>query len=120
MSFLVAPYEADAQLAFLCASGIADGVITEDSDTLPYRCSTVLFKMERDGSATAIERTPSAAFFRRHKCESGGKVDTISLAGFKDASVRDGSEAHWPRRHAWCGLLPQALARRAPLAGPAS
>ncbi|KAA0155440.1 hypothetical protein FNF29_01815 [Cafeteria roenbergensis] len=89
VSFLVAPYEADAQLAFLCASGIADGVITEDSDTLPYRCSTVLFKMERDGSATAIERTPSAAFFRRHKCESGGKVDTISLAGFKDASFLD-------------------------------
>ncbi|POM66618.1 nuclease 1 [Phytophthora palmivora] len=46
--YVVAPYEADAQLAYLVKSGLADGVITEDSDCLPFGCQTVLFKMDRD------------------------------------------------------------------------
>ncbi|XP_016414013.1 exonuclease 1-like [Sinocyclocheilus rhinocerous] len=35
---VVAPYEADAQLAFLNKSGIAQAVITEDSDLLAFGC----------------------------------------------------------------------------------
>ncbi|XP_018332276.1 exonuclease 1 isoform X3 [Agrilus planipennis] len=35
---IVAPYEADAQLAFLNTQGIADLVITEDSDLLLFGC----------------------------------------------------------------------------------
>ena len=38
---IVAPYEADAQLAFLSKSGIADVVITEDSDLLVFGCKKV-------------------------------------------------------------------------------
>lgn len=38
---LVAPYEADAQLAFLTKSGLAQAVITEDSDLLAFGCKTV-------------------------------------------------------------------------------
>jgi exonuclease-1 len=38
---LVAPYEADAQLAYLCSAGLVDAVITEDSDTVPYFCKEV-------------------------------------------------------------------------------
>lgn len=34
ITFLVAPYEADAQLAFLCRMGWLDTVISEDSDLL--------------------------------------------------------------------------------------
>lgn len=33
---IVAPYEADAQLAFLARSGYVSCVITEDSDLIPY------------------------------------------------------------------------------------
>lgn len=50
----MAPYEADAQLAFLVKQGLVDGVITEDSDCLPFGCRTVLFKMDRDGVAQEI------------------------------------------------------------------
>ena len=39
---LVAPYEADAQLAYMCKQDIVDGVITEDSDAIPYGCKEVL------------------------------------------------------------------------------
>ena len=34
--YVVAPYEADAQLAFLEREGIIDGIITEDSDLLVF------------------------------------------------------------------------------------
>lgn len=39
---VVAPYEADAQLAFLTKSGLAQAVITEDSDLLAFGCKKVL------------------------------------------------------------------------------
>lgn len=38
---IVAPYEADAQLAYLNISGIADVVITEDSDLTLFGCNKV-------------------------------------------------------------------------------
>ena len=39
---IVAPYEADAQLAYLVKEGLADFVITEDSDLLAFGVSQVL------------------------------------------------------------------------------
>lgn len=36
--YLVAPHEADAQLAFLSIHNLVDAVITEDSDALVYGC----------------------------------------------------------------------------------
>lgn len=38
---IIAPYEADAQLAYLNISGIADVVITEDSDLTLFGCKKV-------------------------------------------------------------------------------
>eukprot|EP00644_Phytophthora_capsici_P001019 jgi/Phyca11/121304/e_gw1.43.476.1 len=52
---LFSPYEADAQLAYLVQNGLADGVITEDSDCLPFGCQMVLFKMDRDNVAQEIQ-----------------------------------------------------------------
>ena len=40
---IVAPYEADAQLAFLSRSGIAQVIITEDSDLLLFGCERVSY-----------------------------------------------------------------------------
>lgn len=37
----MAPYEADAQLAFLSRENIVDAVISEDSDLIPYGCKKV-------------------------------------------------------------------------------
>jgi exonuclease-1 len=38
---LVAPFEADAQLAFLSNYGLVDFIITEDSDLILYGCEQV-------------------------------------------------------------------------------
>ena len=41
VEYIVAPYEADAQMAWLALQGLVDAVITEDSDLLPYGCPRV-------------------------------------------------------------------------------
>jgi exonuclease-1 len=39
--YIVAPYEADAQLAFLSKNGFVSAVVTEDSDALVFGCPRV-------------------------------------------------------------------------------
>lgn len=51
IEFVVAPFEADAQLAFLSVIGYIDVVITEDSDAIAYGCSKILFKLDHSGRA---------------------------------------------------------------------
>lgn len=46
LPFIVAPYEADAQLAYLSRQGIVDIVITEDSDLLAFGARSVLYKFD--------------------------------------------------------------------------
>ena len=52
--FIVAPYEADAQMAYLALNGFADAVMTEDSDLLTYGCPVVLFKADHHGECDEI------------------------------------------------------------------
>ena len=47
---IVAPYEADAQLAYLSTSGIIDVVVSEDSDNIPYGSKEIIFKLEHCGN----------------------------------------------------------------------
>jgi len=49
IEFIVAPYEADAQMAYLSITGYVACVITEDSDLIPYGASPILFKMNSYG-----------------------------------------------------------------------
>ncbi|CAK9172928.1 unnamed protein product [Ilex paraguariensis] len=72
IEFVVAPYEADAQLAYLSSleeerGGIV-AVISEDSDLLAYGCAAIIFKMDRYGTGEemvlrevldAVARVPS-------------------------------------------------------------
>ncbi|XP_012058070.1 PREDICTED: exonuclease 1 [Atta cephalotes] len=51
---IIAPYEADAQLAYLNISGIADIVITEDSDLTLFGCKKIFFKMDLVGNGILI------------------------------------------------------------------
>lgn len=53
---IVAPYEADAQLAYLNLKKIADVVITEDSDLVLFGCDKILFKLDLLGQCTLVER----------------------------------------------------------------
>lgn len=46
IEFIVAPYEADAQLAYLNRVGIVDFIITEDSDLLAFGAKKILYKLD--------------------------------------------------------------------------
>ncbi|KAF4323079.1 hypothetical protein BBO99_00003513 [Phytophthora kernoviae] len=60
--FVVAPFEADAQMVWMCKEGMATGIVTEDSDVVVY-CLTanipspVLVKLDDNGSAQAVSRS---------------------------------------------------------------
>ena len=45
IEYYVAPYEADAQLAYLSYINYVDFIITEDSDLVAYGCKCVLYKL---------------------------------------------------------------------------
>ena len=83
MLYVVAPYEADAQLAYLVKNGYADGVISEDSDCLPFGCQTVLFKMDRDNVAQEIQM----ANLKKNK--------GLSFHMFTEQMVRFGWKSLW-------------------------
>jgi exonuclease-1 len=56
---IVSPYEADAQLAYLCHIGYCDAVLSEDSDILVYSAVSghpfnVLYKFEKSGAVQVI------------------------------------------------------------------
>ncbi|XP_021166411.1 exonuclease 1 isoform X2 [Fundulus heteroclitus] len=67
---IVAPYEADAQLAYLTKSGFAQAVITEDSDLLAFGCRTVILKMDKHGNGMEIDQNNLG------RCRSLGNVFT--------------------------------------------
>lgn len=48
IEFLVAPYEADSQLAYLNKIGYIDFIITEDSDLIVFGAKNVFYKMDSD------------------------------------------------------------------------
>ena len=53
----MAPYEADAQLAYLFQQKLIDIVMTEDSDLLLFGANKCLFKMDLAGKGVEIDLT---------------------------------------------------------------
>lgn len=76
IQYIVAPYEADAQLAYLEAKGIIDGILSEDSDLLVFGAKRLLTKLDQHGDCVEINRADFAS------CRE------ISLAGWTDAEFR--------------------------------
>ncbi|XP_066479179.1 exonuclease 1 [Tiliqua scincoides] len=67
---IVAPYEADAQLAYLNKTGMVQAVITEDSDLLAFGCKKVFLKIDKFGNGLEIDQT------RLGMCKQLGDVFT--------------------------------------------
>lgn len=55
IDFIVAPFEADAQMAYMVNNGFADFVVTEDSDLLVYNCRLCLFKLDSSGNGKLVD-----------------------------------------------------------------
>ncbi|KAL1192576.1 Exonuclease 1 [Cardamine amara subsp. amara] len=55
VDYVVAPYEADAQMAFLAITKQVDAIITEDSDLIPFGCPRIIFKMDKFGHGVEFQ-----------------------------------------------------------------
>ncbi|KAL6197338.1 hypothetical protein ACLB2K_032947 [Fragaria x ananassa] len=55
VSYVVAPYEADAQMTFLAVSKQVEAVITEDSDLIPFGCPRIIYKMDKFGQGVEFQ-----------------------------------------------------------------
>lgn len=53
--WIIAPYEADAQLTYLFKTGQADVVFTEDSDLIAYGVTKLLYRLDNDGEGYEID-----------------------------------------------------------------
>lgn len=78
ISYVVAPYEADAQLAYLEKMGIIQAIVTEDSDLLVFGCRTLLLKMDQFGECVEIKRERFA-----------NVTGSITLHGWTDDDFRN-------------------------------
>ncbi|KAK3899581.1 hypothetical protein C8A05DRAFT_17998, partial [Staphylotrichum tortipilum] len=74
--YVVAPYEADAQLVYLERQGLISGIVTEDSDLLVFGAKRLLTKMDQHGQCVEINRRDFCA------------VREISLTGWTDVEFR--------------------------------
>ena len=90
MPYVVAPYEADAQLAYLERIGLVHGIITEDSDLLVFGCKNVLFKLDTAAATvTHIARADFAAVSApAPNNPNAGGAPSLSLLGWSDAQFR--------------------------------
>ncbi|KAI4199486.1 MAG: hypothetical protein LQ350_004551 [Teloschistes chrysophthalmus] len=76
VQYVVAPYEADSQLAYLEHKGIIQGILSEDSDLLVFGANRLLTKLDQYGDCIEINRSDFTS------CRE------ISLVGWTDAEFR--------------------------------
>lgn len=98
VEYLVAPYEADAQMAYLALNGLVDVVITEDSDLLAYGCPTVRGWGRGPSSPCPAPRRvqtlsraappPAQVFFKMDKVGDGEEVALADLPSTREVDLR--------------------------------
>ncbi|KAL6721156.1 Rad2 nuclease [Lecanora helva] len=76
VQYIVAPYEADAQLVYLERQGVIQGMLSEDSDLLVFGAKCLLTKLDQYGDCVEINRADFTA------CRD------VNLVGWSDAEFR--------------------------------
>jgi exonuclease-1 len=76
IQYVVAPYEADSQLAYLERKGIISGVLSEDSDLLVFGVKCLITKLDKYGECIEVNRNHFTA------CRE------VSFVGWSDADFR--------------------------------
>ncbi|TQV96775.1 hypothetical protein V2A60_000583 [Cordyceps javanica] len=74
--YIVAPYEADAQLVYLERQGLIDGILSDDSDLLVFGAKRLLTKLDQYGNCVEISR------------RDFGACREVCLTGWSDTEFR--------------------------------
>ncbi|XP_044722114.1 XPG i-region domain-containing protein [Hirsutella rhossiliensis] len=74
--YVVAPYEADAQLVYLERQGFVSGILSDDSDLLVFGAKRLFTKLDQYGNCIEINR------------RDFGACREVSLTGWTDADFR--------------------------------
>ncbi|KAG5460511.1 MAG: PIN domain-like protein, partial [Olpidium bornovanus] len=88
VDYIVAPYEADAQLAYLAKQGHVAAVITEDSDLLVFGCDRVIFKLDCHGHGVEISQEGIASVLKGFRLEGFRQMCILSGCDYL-SSVRN-------------------------------
>eukprot|EP00002_Diphylleia_rotans_P012965 TRINITY_DN2528_c0_g1_i13.p1 TRINITY_DN2528_c0_g1~~TRINITY_DN2528_c0_g1_i13.p1 ORF type:complete len:543 (-),score=100.13 TRINITY_DN2528_c0_g1_i13:117-1745(-) len=90
IEYLVAPYEADSQLAYLTMISYVDAVMTQDSDLIAQGCKHVLFKYEEKSGYAELYNKDAVL------CP-GGEFSGVSENAFLDICILAGCDyvASW-------------------------
>ncbi|GMS87238.1 hypothetical protein PENTCL1PPCAC_9413, partial [Pristionchus entomophagus] len=86
VDIIVAPYESDAQLAFLTREKLADVVVTEDSDLIAFGCEKIIFKWDVSGPCSIYERELLP------KCFSGKMASEFDFTTFRRVCILSGCD----------------------------
>jgi exonuclease-1 len=76
VQYIVAPYEADAQMVYLERKGIIDGILSEDSDLLVFGAKCLLTKLDQYGNCIEVNKADFCA------CKD------VTLTGWSDTEFR--------------------------------
>jgi exonuclease-1 len=98
VKYIVAPYEADAQMVYLERKGVIQGILSEDSDLLVFGAQRLLTKLDQYGNCIEVNKADfckcreinltgwSEAEFRRMAILSGcDYLNSITNMGLKNA-----------------------------------
>lgn len=85
---IVAPYEADAQLAYLTHTGLAHFVITEDSDLIVFGCEKILFKLQLNGEGRLYDKS----LLEGALCTKKLRCNNYSFEKFRIACILSGCD----------------------------
>jgi exonuclease-1 len=76
VQYIVAPYEADAQMVYLERKGLISGILSEDSDLLVFGAKCLLTKLDQYGNCIEVNKSDFCA------CRE------INLTGWSDTEFR--------------------------------
>ena len=96
VDFIVAPYEADAQMAYLALNGLVAAVLTEDSDLLAYGCPRVSLpglspgcQALSQGTTAVSQSSAELACSLSHSADPEGRSDSRSQMRAARAAIID-------------------------------
>lgn len=75
---IVGMYEADAQLAYLNKIGLAEYIISEDSDLILFGCTKIIFKLTLDGKCMLFDNQKLNSTFPTYTFEKFQRICILS------------------------------------------